>query len=173
MAALRKGHCYKHLTTRPYTRKSKYRKKGFIKSIPASKLARFNMGDTKKEWPTTIKLVTKESFQIRHNALESVRILVNRKIAEKLGPKGYHLRMNLYPHQVLRENKMLTGAVADRMQSGMKHAFGKAMGLAARAKKGAAIIVVKTEEKNIPIVNEYMKKAGPRLPGKVEVVVEK
>ena len=61
MAALRKGHCYKHNTTRPYTRKSKYRKKGFIKSIPASKLARFNMGDTKKEWPTTIKTVPKNN----------------------------------------------------------------------------------------------------------------
>ena len=71
--------------------------------------------------------------------------------------------MNLYPHQVLRENKMLTGAGADRMQSGMKHAFGKAMGLAARAKKGAAIIVVKTEEKNIPIVKEYMKKSWSKI----------
>ena len=172
MAALRKGHCYKHNTTRPYTRKSKYRKKGFIKSMPSSKLNRFHMGDTKKQFPKTIRLVTKEYFNIRHNALESCRILVNRQLQAALGPKGYHFKVNLYPHHILRENKMLTGAGADRMQSGMKHSFGKPMGLAARAKKGSTVFLVNTNEKDVDTAIKYLKRAGPRLPGRVEIKIE-
>ncbi|MBT4334432.1 50S ribosomal protein L16 [archaeon] len=171
MAGLRKGHCYKHITTRPYTRKSKYRRKGFIKSVPISKLARYHMGNTKVDFPVSIRLVTKEAYHIRHNSLESCRTLINRKLNESFGPKEYHFKVNIVPHQVLRENKMLTGAGADRMQSGMKHSFGKAMGLAARAKKGTTIFECKTHAKNIEIAKKYMKKAGPRLPGKVEIVV--
>ena len=50
MATLRKGKCYSKPNTRPYTRKSKYKKKGFIKAVPDSKLARFHMGDKLKNF---------------------------------------------------------------------------------------------------------------------------
>ncbi len=169
MATLRKGKCYREVK-RAYTRKSKYKKKGFVKSTAAIKIVKYHMGDTSKEFKKTVKLVSKDKYQIRHNALESCRIVMNRQLIKKFGPKGYHMFINVFPHHILRENKMLTGAGADRMQSGMKHAFGKAMGSAAQVKKGTTLftIMVDNEER---FVSDLMKKVKTRLPGPVMVEV--
>ena len=40
---------------------------------------------------------------------------------------------------LLRENKMIATAGADRLQEGMRRAFGKATGLAARVERGKTI----------------------------------
>jgi large subunit ribosomal protein L10e len=170
MASLRKGSAYKK-TTRAYTRKSKYKKKGFIKVVPASKVIKFNMGDLKKEFPKKVKLISKERFQIRHNALESCRTLVNRQLQKRLGNKGYKFTINQFPHHVLRENKMLTGAGADRMQSGMKHSFGKAMGTAAQLKPGTIILTVHVNETDADFAKKALEKTKPRIPGKVKVEI--
>src|SRR3989344_1206597 len=119
MATLRKGHCYTDVE-RAYTRRSKFKKKGFIKAIPPSKISRYDMGDLKKEFPAKLELKSNKDIQIRHNSLESARQIVNRRLSKKLGPLGYHLKIMVYPHHVLRENKMITGAGADRMQTGMQ-----------------------------------------------------
>jgi large subunit ribosomal protein L10e len=170
MASLRKGSAYKK-TTRAYTRKSKYKKKGFIKVVPASKIIKFNMGDLKKEFPKKVKLISKEKFQIRHNALESCRTLVNRQLQKRLGNKGYKFTINQFPHHVLRENKMLTGAGADRMQSGMKHSFGKAMGTAAQLKPGTTILTIHVNEVDADFAKKALVKTKPRIPGKVAIEV--
>ena len=49
-----------------------------------------------------------------------------------LGDTGYYLKVRTYPHQVLRENKMMAFAGADRLQDGMRRSFGKPCGTAAR-----------------------------------------
>ena len=49
MATLRKGKCYTHIT-RPYTRRSKVKAKAYIKTVPPSKVVRFDMGDSKKDF---------------------------------------------------------------------------------------------------------------------------
>ena len=61
---------------------------------------------------------------------------------------------------------MLPGMNPRKMQQMMKQ-----MGIK-QVEIEATEVIIKTEEKNIPIVKEYMKKAGPRLPGIVEVIVE-
>ena len=66
--------------------------------------------------------------------------------------RNYHLQIRIYPHHVLRENKMLTGAGADRMQTGMQRAFGKAIGSAAQVKIGQAIFTVQVDDKDIDAV---------------------
>jgi len=170
MATLRKGSAYKKLT-RAYTRKSKYKKKGFIKVIPQSKIVKFNMGDLKKDFKKEVKLVSKGEFQIRHNALESCRTLVNRQLTKKFGNKGFKFTVNKYPHHVLRENKMLTGAGADRMQSGMAHSFGKATGTAARLKLGETIMTVYVDEQDVSYAKKALEKTKSRLPGKVTIQV--
>ncbi len=170
MAQLRKANAYKK-STRAYTRKSKYKKKGFIKVVPASKVIKFNMGDLKKEFPKTIKLISKETFQIRHNAIESCRTLINRQLSKRFGSKGYRFIINQFPHHVLRENKMLTGAGADRMQSGMKHSFGKAMGTAAQLKPGKTIFTVKVNEPDVDFAKKALAKARSRIPGKVTIEI--
>tara|TARA_Y100000310_G_C20701467_1_gene830361 strand:- start:6494 stop:7012 length:519 start_codon:yes stop_codon:yes gene_type:complete len=170
MATLRKGKCYRNIV-RPYTRRSKKKKKSFIKSVPNSRIARFNTGDTRRKFESKLVLKTKEAVQIRHNAIESTRVLINRHLSTNLGPKEYLLTVVAFPHHVLRENKMLTGAHADRLQTGMAHAFGKTVGLAAQMKKGSVLFAVSVDKKNVDLATKSMKRASPRLPAKVEVEV--
>ena len=133
MAGIRKGCCIRRLD-KPYTRKSKYKKKGYIRAIPAHKISRFEMGDKTKIYDYKVKLVSTGTLQIRHNALESARMVVNRQLETTLGT-NYFLRLCVYPHHAIRENKMLGGAHADRIQTGMAHSFGKVTGTAAQIKK--------------------------------------
>src|SRR3989344_1612435 len=169
MTTLRKGKCYTNLT-RSYTRKSKFKKKGFIKAIPTNKIVRYDMGDSKKSFPYKVQLVSREDIQLRHNSIESARLVVNRAIQERLG-NNYHLQLHLYPHHILRENKMLSGAHADRLQTGMAHSFGKAVGLAAQVKKGKTIFTANVNKEHIDLVRQALHKACPRLPGQYTIEI--
>ena len=168
MATLRKGKCYREVK-RAYTRKSKYKKKGFIKAPPTIKIVKYHMGNPKKEFSKTIKLISTDKYQIRHNSIESCRVVVNRNLSRKFGIENYHFHINIYPHHILRENKMITGAGADRMQSGMKHAFGKPMGSAAQVKKGTTLFTVMVDE-NVDFVEKILDSIRSRLPGSVKVI---
>jgi large subunit ribosomal protein L10e len=167
MASLRPGRCYKRIQ-RAYTRKSKYKNKAFIKSTPAVKIIKFDMGDLKKKFKKEVNLISKEALQLRQNAVESSRLVINRILVKNLN-KNYHLKIRIYPHHVLRENKMLTGAGADRMQSGMQRAFGKPVAIASRIKKGQPLFSVYVDEKDVNIAKEALKKAIPRLPCKCSI----
>lgn len=168
MAGLRKGHCYTKVI-RSYTRKSKFKKKSFVKGVPDPKVVKYDMGDLSKEFPREVKLVTKEAVQVRHNAIESSRLLINRHLSSKLG-NNFKFKIRAYPHHILRENKMLEGAGADRMQKGMQHSFGKAVGTAAQLKKGQPFISVFVEDKDVEFVSSVLKAGIKKLPGKYRVV---
>ena len=45
--------------------------------------------------------------------------VANSTIRSSAGADGYALRIHVYPHQILRENKQATGAGADRVSQGM------------------------------------------------------
>lgn len=122
------------------------------------------MGEKTKQFPYKVELQVKEPIQIRHNALESCRQIINRNLMRSIG-QDYYLKLNVYPHQVIRENKMLTGAGADRMQTGMQRAFGTPTGVAARLKKKQTVFSVKVEKTNIDNAKAALKKATPRMPG--------
>ena len=171
MASLRKAKCYRNIV-RAYTRKSKVRGKDFIKAVPNSKIVTFNMGDGKSTFQYSVYLVSQAPHQIRHNALESTRQIVNRHLAV-LGAKNYFFQILAYPHHVLRENKMLTGAGADRMQTGMSHAFGRAVGLAAQIKKGKRVLVVKVNEQHLEAAKKALHRACPRMPGHYGIEIVK
>ena len=171
MASLRKGKCYRDIV-RAYTRRSKVRGKDYIKAIPNSKVVTFNMGELNGKFSHCVYLVAKADHQIRHNALESSRQIVNRHIM-KIGNKNYFFHILAYPHHVLRENKMLSGAGADRMQTGMSHAFGRAIGLAAQIKKGKRVFVIKVNEAHIDAAKKALKRACPRMPGQYSIEIVK
>ena len=171
MASLRKGKCYRNIV-RAYTRRSKVRGKDYIKAIPNSKVVTFNMGELNGKFSHCVYLVAKADHQIRHNALESSRQIVNRHIM-KIGNKNYFFHILAYPHHVLRENKMLSGAGADRMQTGMSHAFGRAIGLAAQIKKGKRVFVIKVNEAHIDAAKKALKRACPRMPGQYSIEIVK
>ena len=170
MAGLRKGHSYTTVK-RAYTRKSKFKKKGYIKAAPAHKIVKFDMGDLQKDFPCQGHLIPKQDIQIRHNALESARIVVNRSLNKSLG-NNYRFKVRLFPHHVLRENKMLTGAGADRMQSGMQRSFGKAIGVAAQVRIGRPIFTAYVDLKDRDAARLALKKAYARLPGRCTVLFE-
>ncbi|MEM2089766.1 MAG: 50S ribosomal protein L16 [Candidatus Pacearchaeota archaeon] len=172
--ALRKGHCYSK-PERPYTRKSKVKSKSYIKTVPQSKISKFVMGNFQdyytKKLNCLVNLISKQEIQIRDNAIEALRQLILRELNEQV--KNFCFLLTCYPHHVLRENKMLTGAGADRMQSGMKHSFGKPINLAAQLKKGSKVFSVACMEDKVNDVRKILRKATTKLPGKYSIIVEK
>tara|TARA_Y100000310_G_C20240339_1_gene604348 strand:- start:68 stop:607 length:540 start_codon:yes stop_codon:yes gene_type:complete len=173
MATLRKANAYSKKKVTPFTRKSKKRSKSFIKTVPQSKIVKFKMGQGKIEkLPHRLTLVCTEKVQLRHNALEACRQFVNKKI-DKQFSGNYIFKIVPYPHHVQRENKMLTGAGADRMQTGMQLAYGKSAGKAAILKDGSKLFVVAVEnERNIAFVRKAFKQIKAKLPCKTRTVYE-
>lgn len=172
--ALRKGHCYTTVK-RSYTRKSKVKSKSYIKTIPPSKIARFTMGDVsgfgQGRYAFQVKLVVNQPIQIRDNAIESARQWAHRALEEKLRG-NFCFSVSAYPHHILRENKMLTGAGADRMQTGMSHCFGKPVGIAAQLSKNGAIFTVACHKEAVPFVREIFNDVKTKLPGDKSIIVE-
>ena len=64
----------------------------------------------------------------------------NKVLFDSLGETGYKIHLRVYPHIVLRENRMIATAGADRLQEGMRRSFGKPSGRAARIKGGQSIL---------------------------------
>jgi len=130
------------------------------------------MGDTKSKFEYEARLIAQKKAQIRHNALEAARIATNRHLGDKLA-ENYCLRILPYPHNILRENKMIFGAHADRLQSGMKRSFGKPIGTAARVKSKQAVIVVSVNEDGVEAAKEALKRGSAKLPVPCRITVEK
>jgi len=163
MAKLRKFSAYRSLE-RPYTRVSKYKKKAYIRMTPNPKVVRFTTGTSSKSFSHSLKLNAKSRLQIRDNALESARQVSNRLLETSLGPTFYRLNLRVYPFHVLRENPLAQGAGADRFSTGMSHAFGKPIGIAAQVQKGQTIFQVDVDEKNVLLAKEALNRAASKLP---------
>src|SRR3989304_2702951 len=143
--ALRPGRCYRRLE-RPYTRQStRVPKKGYVKGVPKPKITEFELG-TKGVYDNALFLVSERDVQIRHNALEASRVTAVQLLEKNIGKGGvFFLKIRVYPHHVLRENAMATGAGADRFQSGMRESFGKPIGTAARVRAGQTLMEIQTK----------------------------
>ena len=66
--------------------------------------------------PTSTRSWEKE--QITSEALEAARIAANKYMVKHAGKDAFHLRIRVHPFHVLRINKMLSCAGADRLQTG-------------------------------------------------------
>ena len=174
MVSLRKASAYSKKKVRPYTRKSGKKKKAFIKAVPPSKIVKFSMGDRKGfangKHKFSVKFISKERVQIRDNSLESCRTLLN-KTLDKKAPGQYYFEIKVYPHHILRENKMAAGAGADRLSSGMSHSFGTPIGAAARVKKGQILFTAYVDKENIDKAKKSLRTATPRIPAKCSVEI--
>jgi len=161
--ALRPGRTTR-IKKRPWTRVSRRKpRKSYAVGVPYSKIHIFNMGNAEKEFDTNLWLVVDRGVQIRSNALESARVVSN-KFLERTIPGNYFLKILVYPHQVLREHSLATGAGADRFSSGMRKAFGKPSGVAAVVKKGQNIMHLKLNKKDLAIGRKALKRASMKLP---------
>lgn len=140
--------------------------------VPGSRIVQFDMGNLSGDFPVEVSLVVEEACQIRHTALEAARININRRLMLGVGRLGYHLKLRTYPHHVLRENKQATGAGADRVSEGMRMAFGKAVGTAARVDPGQKIFTVYTNKNQIEKAKDALKHGGYKLPSPTRIVIE-
>ena len=173
MPPIRKANAYSKRKVTPFTRISRKKAKSYVKTVPAQKIVKFTMGKEKSfekgKFPHHLTRISTEHVQIRHNALEACRQYINKKVEKETGGQ-YVFKVIPFPHQIQRENKMLTGAGADRMQTGMQLAFGKAAGKAAILKPLSKLFFVAVAEKRyIPAVRHVLKQIKSKIPGKTRI----
>ena len=164
---LRPAKAYRHFSGPAYTRRD------FVEGVPGTRVTFFDMGNPAGDFPIEMSLVAREAGQIRHNAIEAARIAANRLLETKVGKERYHLKIRIYPHQILRENPMAIGAGADRISDGMRLAFGRPIGTAARISVGQRVITVRAAEGFGPVAKESLQRAAGKLPLICRLVVEK
>jgi large subunit ribosomal protein L10e len=169
---IRPAKCYKKIE-RPYTRRSaKKPKKGYVKGIPEPKIHRFESGNFEKKFDIAAALIAKQNVQIRDNALEAARVSTLKSL-KGLTEQDYFIKIFPYPHHVLRENPMATGAGADRFQTGMRLSFGNPIGSAAQVKAGQKLIEIRTNCENEQIVKNALKVAASKLPTTCTISIKK
>jgi len=161
---------YREISKPAYTRRE------YITGIPGSKIAQHNMGDLEADpddYPVQISLRVEEELQIRHDSLESARLSANRHLLETIGEGEYRMILRKFPHHVIRENKQATGAGADRVSDGMRQAFGKPVGTAARVGAGDRIFTAYCEVGDAPAVKEAFRRAYNKLSPPCRIDVER
>jgi len=105
--------------------------------------------------------------------MEAGRIVVNKYMFNNCGKDSFHMKIRLHPYHVLRQNKMLSCAGADRLSSGMRHAFGKALGVCARVNIGQIIYSVRSKNDNKAHLIEALRRASYKFAGRQHIVVSK
>src|SRR4030042_987571 len=164
--------CCMHARNYGPVRGQAYTRTKFARGFPPPKIVKFTMGDTKANFDYEAKLVGLKRVQIRHCALEAARVATNRVLMDKL-INDYLMIVHPYPHIILRENKMIFGAHADRLQQGMRRSFGKAIGTAARVEPDQVLITVKVKANAVETAKESLKRGSAKLPLPCRIIVEK
>jgi len=170
--ALRPGRTIKR-KKRPWSRVSKKKpRKSYVVGVPYPRIHVFNMGNKDGSFDRKVYLISKDDVQIRDNALESARIVTQKYLEKRLGKDNYFFKILIYPHNVIREKSIATGAGADRYSRGMKLAFGRPSGKSAVVKSGQNIFLVSVDEKNVDAVKEALRRASTKIRcrTKIEVV---
>ncbi len=163
---LRPGRCYRRIKGPPYTRLE------YIKSNPPVIVKKFEDGNVHGDFPVKLHLIVLGYGQIRANALEAARMAAIKYLEKEVGKSNYHFKLRVYPHHILRENKMIAGAGADRLQEGMRLAFGDPIGRAARVRMGQPVITVRTYPQFIDKVKEALRRAKYKLPFPCRIIIE-
>ncbi|MEM3445712.1 MAG: 50S ribosomal protein L16 [Thermoplasmata archaeon] len=159
------GRMYRRIEGQPYTRVE------YMGGVPNVRISQFKVGNLTADFDCAVSLVALEACQIRDIAYEAARISATRVLETKV-PNMFRLTVCKYPHNVLREHKMATGAGADRVSGGMRAAFGKAVGHAARVNIGDVILTVEVPKDKLDIAKEALRKANSKLPTPTKMVVE-
>ncbi|XP_062507836.1 large ribosomal subunit protein uL16-like [Corticium candelabrum] len=166
----RPARCYRYCKDKPYP------KSRFCRGVPDPKIRIYDLGRKKAhvdEFPLCVHLVSDEFEQLSSEALEAGRICANKYMVKHCGKDAFHIRIRLHPFHVLRINKMLSCAGADRLQTGMRGAFGKPCGTVARVHIGQPIISVRTKMNNENSAKEALRRAKFKFPGRQKIFVSK
>lgn len=155
-----------------YVRGMATTRREYMGGVPASRITQFVIGNKTSTFPLYLTLNAIEKCQIRHNSLESARVAANKALEAGIGISNYRLNVRIYPHIVIRENKQATGAGADRVSQGMRRAYGKPVGTAARVQPNQIIMTVETTETFFKQAKDALRKAGTKLstPCKINII---
>ncbi|KAI3444138.1 hypothetical protein Pfo_000803 [Paulownia fortunei] len=166
----RPARCYRQIKNKPYP-KSRY-----CRGVPDSKIRIYDVGMKKKgvdEFPFCVHLVSWEKENVSSEALEAARIACNKYMTKFAGKDAFHLRVRVHPFHVLRINKMLSCAGADRLQTGMRGAFGKPQGTCARVAIGQVLLSVRCKDGNSHHAQEALRRAKFKFPGRQKIIVSR
>ncbi|MBS3067264.1 50S ribosomal protein L16 [Candidatus Micrarchaeota archaeon] len=156
-----------------WTRYSKSKpRKSYIKAMPHQDLQQFRMGIQKEDYDVILNLECQEDVILRDNTIESARQSAN-KLLEKNIPTGYYFIVRIFPHHVIRENKMIAGAGADRLQKGMRQSFGRPTDKAARVYSGKALFTVYTYKQYEQLIRQSLERAKRKLSGRFKIIEAK
>jgi large subunit ribosomal protein L10e len=169
MARLRPAKTLRDLTSQPWARYSLRKpRKNYVRAMPHTSLIVFNMGVRKDTYDLDLTLSPERDLQLRSNALESARQLINKHLETDI-PMDYMFKVLVYPHSVIREHKMSTAAGADRTSRGMSLSFGRPVAVAARIRKDQPIFQVRTMKANRPVVVKALRMACAKLSGTYKI----
>merc|ERR1712093_488099 len=166
----RPARCYRYCHGKAWP-KSRYNR-----GVPDPKLRIYDVGAKKGNYdalPVAVHLVSDEREQLSSEGLEAARITCNKYLNKTCGKDNYHFRIRVHPWHVLRINKMLSCAGADRLQSGMRNAWGKAYSKACRVKIGTQILSIRTIPQNIKFALEALRRARMKFPGRQKVAISR
>merc|ERR1712168_828376 len=162
----RPARCYRYCKNKPYP------KSRFNRGVPDAKIRIFDLGNKRASvmaFPVHMVMVSDEYEQIGSEALEAARISANKYMAKTCGKDSFHLRIRTHPYHVTRINKMLSCAGADRLQTGMRGAYGKPNGLVSRIDIGEPILSIRTKESNAATAYEALRRSKMKFPGRQKI----
>jgi large subunit ribosomal protein L10e len=150
-----------------------YIKSRFCRGVPDAKIRIFDCGAKKAnvdDFPFVAHLVSDEKEQLTSSALEAARVACNKYMIKGGGKESFHIRCRPHPFHVLRQNKMLSCAGADRLSSGMRGSYGKPMEMSARIAIGQCIFSIRTKDANGHHAIEALRRAKFKFPGRQKVM---
>jgi len=160
--------CYRYQKNKPYP------KSRFNRGVPDPKIRIYDAGKKKypvDDFPFAAHMVSMEKEQLSSEALEAARVACNKYMVKNAGKDSFHLRIRVHPWHVLRINKMLSCAGADRLQTGMRGAFGKTYGTVARVEIGQILLSVRARDVHQAQVMEALRRAKYKFPGRQRLCV--
>jgi large subunit ribosomal protein L10e len=163
----RPARCYRYQKNKPYI-KSRY-----CRGVPESKIRIFDVGAKKAPvdlFPFVAHLVSDEKAQVSSEALEAARVAINKHLTKTIGKEAYHIKIRAHPYHVLRANTMLSCAGADRLSSGMRHSYGKPIGVAARVDIGQVLISVRAKDSAEGNVIEAIRRGKFKFAGRQKIL---
>lgn len=166
----RPARCYRQSKGKPYP------KSRFCRGVPDPKIRIYDVGMKRADvdaFPCCIHLASWEKENISSEALEAARIAANKYMVKFAGKEAFHLRVRVHPFHVLRINKMLSCAGADRLQTGMRGAFGKPQGVCARVEIGQILLSIRCRDQHAHVAQEALRRAKFKFPGRQKIVASR
>merc|ERR1712178_100482 len=166
MGGRRPFKCYRYQKNKPYP------KSRFNRGVPDPKIRIYDAGRKKipvDDFPFAAHMVSMEKEQISSESLEAARVACNKYMVKNAGKESFRLRIRVHPWHVLRINKMLSCAGADRLQTGMRGAFGKTYGTVARVSIGQILCSIRCRDQVSKHALEALRRAKYKIAGRQKI----